>query len=227
MGQVTGNPEWKDYPDESTPVTAQALNNIEDALDASGGGGGGGGSVDVGIPVPNGGTSHYYAPGWQFGNTWGAYTLAYQWWRFVPWWLDSARTLVALGVNLSSAVTGAKMRIGVYSADTAWQPTTLVYQTAELDASASGLLAVTGLTSSMPAGRYVVGLQSTQNTGNLSLRCPTQAGFLHSSAGSGILGATYMEWKVNAANGPFNDPATVKWSTADQGSNPCVFGRFQ
>lgn len=39
MGQVTGNPEWKDYPDESTPVTAQALNNIEDALDGIGGGG--------------------------------------------------------------------------------------------------------------------------------------------------------------------------------------------
>ena len=36
MGQVTGNPEWKDYPDESTPVTAQALNNIEDALDGIG-----------------------------------------------------------------------------------------------------------------------------------------------------------------------------------------------
>lgn len=41
MGQATGNPEWKDYPDESTPVTAQALNNIEDALDGIGGGGGG------------------------------------------------------------------------------------------------------------------------------------------------------------------------------------------
>ena len=189
--------------------------------------GGGGGSVDAGIPVPNGGTSHYYAPGWQFGNTWGTYSLVYQVWRFVPWFLDTARTLVALGVNLSTAVTGAKMRIGVYSADTAWQPTTLVYQTAELDASASGLLAVTELTSSMPAGRYVVGLQSTQSTGNLSLRCPTQAGFLHSSAGSGILGGTYMTWKVNATNGPFNDPATVKWSTADQGSGPCVFGRFQ
>ena len=39
MGQATGNPEWKDYPDESTPVTAQALNNIEDALDGIGGGG--------------------------------------------------------------------------------------------------------------------------------------------------------------------------------------------
>ena len=36
MGQVTGNPAWKDYPDESTPVTAQALNNIEDALDGIG-----------------------------------------------------------------------------------------------------------------------------------------------------------------------------------------------
>ena len=41
MGQVTGNPKWKDYPDESTPVTAQALNNIEDALDGIDGSGGG------------------------------------------------------------------------------------------------------------------------------------------------------------------------------------------
>ena len=34
MGQVTGNPEWKDYPDESTPVTAQALNGLESAVDS-------------------------------------------------------------------------------------------------------------------------------------------------------------------------------------------------
>ena len=47
MGIKSGNPEWKDYPDESTPVTAQALNNIEDALDAITAGGGGGGMTLV------------------------------------------------------------------------------------------------------------------------------------------------------------------------------------
>lgn len=41
MGIKTGNPTWVDRPDTSTPITAQALNNIEDALDSIGGGGGG------------------------------------------------------------------------------------------------------------------------------------------------------------------------------------------
>ena len=50
MGQATGNPEWKDYPDESTPVTAQALNNIEDALDGIGGGGESARSAVVTVP---------------------------------------------------------------------------------------------------------------------------------------------------------------------------------
>lgn len=40
MGIRTGNPTWVDRPDTSTPITAQALNNIENALDSIGGGGG-------------------------------------------------------------------------------------------------------------------------------------------------------------------------------------------
>lgn len=47
MGQMTGNPTWQDGRDgDDTPITAEALNNIEEALDEldarpSGGGGGG------------------------------------------------------------------------------------------------------------------------------------------------------------------------------------------
>ena len=35
MGAKSGNPEWKDFPDLSTPVDAAALENIEEAIDES------------------------------------------------------------------------------------------------------------------------------------------------------------------------------------------------
>ena len=33
MGAKSGNPQWRNFPDLSTPVDAEALENIEDALD--------------------------------------------------------------------------------------------------------------------------------------------------------------------------------------------------
>lgn len=35
MGIATGNPTWEDFPSTNTPITADSLNRIEAAIDAS------------------------------------------------------------------------------------------------------------------------------------------------------------------------------------------------
>lgn len=187
---------------------------------------GGGGSADIGYPVASGGTRQYTAPGWYFGNTWGAETITYQNWRYTPWYLEADRTLDAIAIGLLG-VASAKGRLALYAADATWQPTgAILYESAEFTATSTGILAFTGLALAMPAGNYMTILQSTVSGSNFQARCPTAAGFVKSMAGT-LAGATYMGWVLNKVNGAFPNPASsLAWATEGQSSQPVVFGRF-
>ena len=107
MGTKSGNPQWKDYPDTSTPVTAQALNNIEDALDASGGGGSSWTPVMT-VPTPIGSYLPIKAIGSHTtlkfsSNTPNSWSNV----RFTPLEVVAEMSFDAFGFNVSDAATDA------------------------------------------------------------------------------------------------------------------------
>ena len=131
MGIKSGNPEWKDYPDESTPVTAQALNNIEDALDAGGGGGATplqGGPVSQSLliqPMPLNGASATEA---NASTQLSAYPIERQ------------VTIDALAARTTSTVTGAKVQVALYNSTADGLPGNRIAMTALMAAETANLV---------------------------------------------------------------------------------------
>ena len=150
MGQVTGNPEWKDYPDESTPVTAQALNNIEDALDASGGGGGvalQGGPISGRWLIPAGSYTGN-SPTELNGHT-----------CVTPYPVERAVTISKLATR-TSAAAGATAVLALYNSTAAGLPGTRIAMTGTLDASVAA--SITGnITPVTITGLYWIAVYGT------------------------------------------------------------------
>lgn len=131
MGTKSGNPEWKDYPDTSTPVTAQALNNIEDALDAGGGGSSvplQGGPVSQSFliqPMPLNGTSATEA---NMSTQLSAYPIERQ------------VTIDALAARTANTVTGATVQVALYNSTADGLPGNRIAMTALMAAETANLV---------------------------------------------------------------------------------------
>lgn len=131
MGIKTGNPTWVDRPDTSTPITAQALNNIEDALDASGS------ATEKKLPVLSNMIIDLKSNAPQAGTGWVG--------RFYPY--DYAGPIVYVYCNVSTADSAGTLEVAIYdTAPETGRPTTLLIPVASIPMTTTGdkLIAVNG-----------------------------------------------------------------------------------
>ena len=125
MGTKSGNPQWKDYPDTSTPVTAQALNNIEDALDASGGGGG----TEKKYPVVSGMRISFQENASQTGSHWSG--------SFHPY--NYAGPIAYIHCTVATADSAGTLEVAIYdTAPETGMPTTLLIPVASIPLTTTG-----------------------------------------------------------------------------------------
>jgi len=105
-------------------------------------------------PLPKSSTSYWGIPGiWSNAayttKTMAANTLYYQ-----PVILNGPVTCNGVGLNVSTLSTGS-IRIGIYNADTAWQPTTLALDAGTVSVTSTGWKSITGLTTVLTPGIYL------------------------------------------------------------------------
>ena len=196
--------------------------------------GGGGSSIpDPGYPVRQGGAhDQFYAPGWGIPDSWGTAVVPWQHVEWTPFYLTHARTLDALSFITTTANAGQVTPLALYTATVNWQPSELLYASAEIDVSTAAQYTLSGLALSLPAGRYMAALQPKNNLGGgVTVRRPNTnaSSFVTESVGSALYGGTYRTFRQNVTYTAFTNPAPagIKWTSAQGiGGSPFIFMRF-
>jgi hypothetical protein len=95
----------------------------------------------------------WYIPGNQVrGTSTREMTLNYMF--YFPWFVEVPYPIDQLGVEVTTAAAGALPRLGIYNADTNWQPSTLFLDAGTVDASTTGLK-TKAVSVTLPAGRLI------------------------------------------------------------------------
>jgi hypothetical protein len=187
--------------------------------------GGGASAPPLGLFTRVGGaaTSAYYAPGWTASEGWGTYQVPYQHVDWVPYYLEGQQTLHSLGFATTVAAAGQVVSVCLYAADEAWQPTTLVYASPEINvASAAQYDVGAPLGIVLPPGRYLGGMQVKNAVSGNAVTCrapiPGSASFVRESvsdSSASIGGAVWRLLRVNLVWTLFTNPApaAIKWTT--------------
>ena len=153
MGIKTGNPTWVDRPDTSTPITAQALNNIEDALDASGS------ATEKKLPVLSNMSIDLKANVSQSGTFWGG--------RFYPY--NYAGPIVYVYCNVSTADSAGTLEVAIYdTAPETGRPTTLLIPVASIPMTTTGEKLISVNQTPTGAGIWVFARMVGATTGQVS-----------------------------------------------------------
>jgi hypothetical protein len=71
-----------------------------------------------------------------------------------PWFLDNPFPIDELGLEVTTALASALIRVGIYNADTNWQPSTLLLDAGTIDASTTGLK-TKAVSLTIPPGRFM------------------------------------------------------------------------
>lgn len=141
MGAKSGNPTWVDYPSTSTPITAAALENIEEALDNSGGN----------FSPPMTGRWISLIP------IAGAVTVEKDKLSLQGVRLIRSLTVSEISCYVTAPSTNATIRLVIYTIVNG-VPSLLMVDSGTMDASTTGhKTAVLGASVDLPAGDYGVG----------------------------------------------------------------------
>lgn len=86
---------------------------------------------------------------------------------YAPWLVKTDITLDRLAIEVTTAVAASNARLGIYNADTSWQPTTLVLDAGTVSCATTGIKTLT-INQALPAGRYLA--VHNVDTAGISLR---------------------------------------------------------
>lgn len=101
-------------------------------------------------------TTFYVVPGNKIGSSNVAIaTPSANWLVYMPFVVSERMTIEEVAVDVTTAVAGSTFYVGVYSADTEWQPSTLIYGSGSLSGATTGKKSETGLSFVLTPGRYV------------------------------------------------------------------------
>jgi hypothetical protein len=79
---------------------------------------------------------------------------------YEPFFLDKSTTLNEVGMEVTTAgAASSVITTAILNADADWQPTTLVLDLGTVSAVGTGMKSYTGLSTVMPAGRYLFGMR--------------------------------------------------------------------
>lgn len=143
-------------------------------------------------------------------------------WEF-PFAPRSPITLTAIAVRCSTLAASSLVRVGICAADDDWQPSSLLDERT-FDTTSTGVKSVTGLSISLPAGRYLI-LQRSEGGNPTMVRWNgTQSPWSTTNTLSGGGTLSQMGYVTSAA-----DFSTLpKWDTFYANTNPIalVFMRW-
>jgi hypothetical protein len=111
----------------------------------------GGGAIAEGRA--NDGTSRLSMPGAD-GTSGSTITVLANTIYYTPWYVVTDITIDQIVIGVSTAgVASTNARLGIYNADTSWQPTTLVLDAGVVSVASTGAKAIS-ISQVLPAGRY-------------------------------------------------------------------------
>lgn len=178
------------------------------------GGGGGASAPAEGRAKPSGGTADYSIPGVDIvsvSTAGGNINLI----RYFPIYVASSISVDQIACEVTTNVASQTCRLGLYQADTDWQPTTRLADSGALDCATTGIkTASLGLT--LAAGRYLMCIN--MSSGSLAFRVWRGGGRytgLISTLGNTLVQAMYK----NLTYAAFTDPGTA-WDTLATSTTP-------
>lgn len=173
----------------------------------------GGGSAVAQGRVKNGSTVYYQIPG-AFPISVATLSCAQNIIRYAPMLVATPITLDQLACEVTTAGGAATtLRMGIYNADTDWQPTSLVVDAGTVAADSTGVKTAS-ISTTLAAGRYLLAMNTDANPVALrNIRHSGPIAPIYNTIGASPLA---IAWRVAQAYGSL--PSTgVAW-TLDSGS---------
>lgn len=172
-----------------------------------------------------GGNGFYVFPGLRIGSSNVAIaTPSANWLVYFPFVVTERMTIEEVAVEVTTAVGGATFYLGIYEADTEWQPGNLVYGSGSLSGATTGKKSETGLSVVLPPGRY---LSCFHPSAGVALR-----GFedsipwaQRSAFGAGANVVPYYWRKDRGSHASLPDPGTA-WDTVSYSSGAIKVRQF-
>jgi hypothetical protein len=163
-----------------------------------------------------GATTHLALPGVSLSGTVTTLAISANTVRYFPVLVRSAITVDQIAVEVqTNSAANTTIRLGIFNADTDWQPSGLVVDGGTVAADSNGFKAAS-VNTPLPVGRYLLALNSDAGPTLRSIRGGSQfVGF------TSTLGASPYIFARTAvlAYGAFTGPGTA-WSTAQPNSAP-------
>jgi len=174
------------------------------------------------------GGTHGYVPYYSSpsGMNWSVFSWAANVIRSMPFPCPIAKTIMSVGVNVTTAVALGKVRLSIYEDSGNLYPQTLIADFGEIDASTTGFKEITGLNITLQAGKlYWLTLVTNASIG---LSVVTPSGGIPNILGHSVLTqAGISNYTCNMAYGPF--PSVYPWSsggTLTGGGTPLILVKF-
>ena len=182
------------------------------------------GGVGAGVPVPSGGLSAnqwalppgLIASGVMAGAAWGKDVIWY-----IGFSVPAAITVTGGAVRTVTGAASSVARVAIVAADSTWQPSSLVYEFATFDTSATAVVAKT-VSQALAAGRYLIAFKTEVGAPTLAYSPYYPTGGLSalindvSAGGSPTPGVV-----VNTSAGAYANPPAA-WSSLN-GTAACPF----
>ncbi len=172
-----------------------------------------------GRPFPSGGTKGYSIPGVDIYGV-GTSTPSTQQIRYQPIFVVSSISVDQIACDVNTAATlGTNCRMGIYTADTNWQPTTLVADSGDVAVNSGTGIKSASISATLTAGRYLMAMM-TDASNNVLFRT-WRGGTRYGQFLSG-LGANPVNdlWFVSTTFGAYN-ATPVAWTQVNgSGGSP-------
>jgi hypothetical protein len=79
---------------------------------------------------------------------------------YCPFIVDEPITITAAAVRTTTGAASSIARVGIFTADSSWQPASLVAELSTFDTSGVAVVTQTGLSHALSKGRHLIGLRT-------------------------------------------------------------------
>jgi hypothetical protein len=171
-----------------------------------------GGAIADGRPLPSGGTQAYVIPGVGITSV-GTNSPSTGQIRYQPIMVRTSIGIDQIACEVQASGVSAHARLGLYTANTNWQPVTLIGE-GEVDASSNGVKTVS-LSTTLAPGRYLMAINTDVTITLRNWVGPTEFGQIISTLGASSLNDL---WFVSSAYGAFSS-SPVAWTSVSGASS--------
>lgn len=113
---------------------------------------------------------------------------------YMPIFVERVITVDQIAIEVTTLFSGGKVRVGIYNADTDYQPTSLILDSGELATDSTGVKTAS-ISQALVAGRYLLAL--TENNSGIGLRMVR--GYLPNGSFGTALGSNIFTHRVAVA----------------------------